>query len=457
MSTHVYANGREIACQAADGIASPAFPDPCWTPPPPPAGPVVIPYANTARSKTLKNGSCTVFIGGKPVALENSYFSTSTGDEPATHALSKGVMSGVIQGKAYFRSHSMDVMIEGKGVARHLDLMTHNHGGALGNTPPAPYISRAWKEDDNCKSDRERAEAECNTQDKLTPQNCGGLLSTPKVAAKKLKAIAKRLADDPEARAKVDAVLAEMQTGIGKPQAGMISTAARYAGEVRDIIDAIKKDKSLNQSTLKEITQLISNNDGKRAALNAALATLDECLLARKCKLVPYQVNGKATVDGKTRKVSSAKNGGCCPGQTGHHLITDQMVKGGTCSVYDKDTNPTGLYRTETALTVCVEGENQYHGTHGLVHAKLGDAISRLEMKKTRESPDGMMSLDEAIDVAAESHSEAFPRSKCSEECIKAQLRDYYGTTCPNARFAAVDKYGRLRKPANGGGQSTGR
>jgi len=28
MPTHVYANGREIACQAADGIASPAFPEP---------------------------------------------------------------------------------------------------------------------------------------------------------------------------------------------------------------------------------------------------------------------------------------------------------------------------------------------------------------------------------------------------------------------------------------------
>jgi len=291
-----------------------------------------------------------------------------------------------------------------------------------------------------------RPKTECGTEDKLSSKNCKGLLNTPKSVAKKLRAIAKRISSDPEARAKVDAVLSEMQVSGGKTKAGRISAAARHAGDVRNIIDAIKKDKNLKRQSLKEITKLISDNNGKRAALNAALAALDDCLLARKCKLVPYKIDGESQQGKDRQPLSAANNGGCCPGQTGHHLITDQMVTSGTCKPSHAKNNPQG-YHKDTAPTVCVEGENQYHGTHGLIHAKLGKTILRLERNRKSKSPDGRMSLDEAIDAAAESHSEAFPRSKCSEKCIKAQLRDYYGKSCPGARFATVNKYGSLIKP----------
>jgi len=457
MPTHVYANGLEITCKAADGVASPAFPDPCWSPPPPPAGPVVIPYSNTARPNSLKNGSCTVFIGGQPVALaDQSYFSTSTGNEPATPGLSKGVMSGVIKGKAYFRSWSMNVKIEGMGVARHLDIMTHNHGSGLGNTPPAPYISRAWRGDNDCNADRERAESECGTDDKLTSRHCKGLLSAPKKDAKKVREIAKRLANDPQASAKVDDLIArmddtlvELQTSAGKNQAGQLSSAARQASEVRDIIAAIKHDKSLTQHSIAEIAKIIANaKGGTRAALNAALASLDKCLLARKCKLVPYKIDGQTTVGQETFPLSASDQGGCCPGQTGHHLITDKMVTGGTCPPYDALDNPNG-YHKDAAPTVCVEGENQYHGTHGLIHAKLGEAISRQKKIKNKVQ-NGTMELDTAITAAAESHSAAFPRSGCSEKCIKAQLYDYYQKACPGARFVVVDRHGRQNKPMAG-------
>jgi len=76
----VFANGLEVACKVADGKSVACFPDPCWSPPGPLAGPVVIPYPNTAFAKDLANGSKTVFISGKPVAQKNkSYFKTSTG------------------------------------------------------------------------------------------------------------------------------------------------------------------------------------------------------------------------------------------------------------------------------------------------------------------------------------------------------------------------------------------
>lgn len=64
MSNNVYVKGRKIACKAADGKSVAAFPDVCLSPPSPPAGPVPIPYPNTAFAKDTQNGSKTVKIAG---------------------------------------------------------------------------------------------------------------------------------------------------------------------------------------------------------------------------------------------------------------------------------------------------------------------------------------------------------------------------------------------------------
>ncbi|MDH0868136.1 DUF4150 domain-containing protein [Mitsuaria sp. GD03876] len=126
METHVYANDNEICSKAADGKAV-AGPDPCWSPPAPAAGPVVIPYTNTAFAKNLANGSSTVFICGTPLALKDkSYLEKSTGNEPATSAFQKGVATGVIKGKAYFVDWSADVKVEGLNVCRNVDPTWHN-------------------------------------------------------------------------------------------------------------------------------------------------------------------------------------------------------------------------------------------------------------------------------------------------------------------------------------------
>jgi Domain of unknown function (DUF4150) len=126
METHVYANNKEICSKAADGKAT-AGPDPCWSPPAPSAGPVVIPYSNTAFARELGNGSQTVFICGTPLALKNqSYLANSVGNEAATQAFAKGVSTGVIKGKAYFVDWSPDVKVEGMNVCRHTDPTWHN-------------------------------------------------------------------------------------------------------------------------------------------------------------------------------------------------------------------------------------------------------------------------------------------------------------------------------------------
>lgn len=128
MQTHVYANDNEICSQAADG-KSVAGPDVCWSPPGPGAGPVPLPYVNTAFATDLTNGSVTVFVCHTPVALRDvSWLADSVGNEPATRNFGMGLSSRTIKGKAYFVSWSQDVKVEGLNVCRHVDPMTHNHG-----------------------------------------------------------------------------------------------------------------------------------------------------------------------------------------------------------------------------------------------------------------------------------------------------------------------------------------
>lgn len=162
MRTHVYANDQEIACKAvgSDGTSPNAFPDPCWSPPAPSAGPIVVPYPNTCEATHISNGSVTVFICGKEIAQEDkSYFSQSTGNEGATRAFNKGVATGVITGKAYFTQWSSDVLVEGYGVPRHMDLVTHNHGSMPANTPTFPYLSGWFGRD--CGTEKSRIERAC--------------------------------------------------------------------------------------------------------------------------------------------------------------------------------------------------------------------------------------------------------------------------------------------------------
>lgn len=144
MANQVYANMMEVSCKAASGMSICAFPDVCFTPPQTPATPpgVPIPYPNTGMASDTASGSTSVKISGKEVMLKNkSHFKKSMGDE-AGCAPKKGVITSKNMGKVYFTKWSMDVKVEGENVVRMLDLTTHNHGSAPGNTPPFPYIDK---------------------------------------------------------------------------------------------------------------------------------------------------------------------------------------------------------------------------------------------------------------------------------------------------------------------------
>ena len=141
MSNQVYANMMEVSCKAAAGKSICAFPDVCMTPPMTPATPpgVPIPYPNTGMASDTSDGSSSVKISGQEVMLKDkSYFKKSMGDE-AGCAPKKGVITSKNMGKVYFTMWSMDVKVEGENVVRMMDLTTHNHASAPGNSPPFPY------------------------------------------------------------------------------------------------------------------------------------------------------------------------------------------------------------------------------------------------------------------------------------------------------------------------------
>jgi hypothetical protein len=176
MSHKVFANTREISSRSGSGKAACAFPDVCFTPPPPPGLP--IPYPNTGVDSDTSNGSRSVRIARREAMLKNkSYFKTSTGDE-AGCAPKKGVITSRIKGKVYFNAWSMDVKVEGENVVRHMDLTTHNHGSFPGNTTTWPYLSnQSPKKDETCGEEHDRQKTACQGVD--DPCGCVGEDSKP--------------------------------------------------------------------------------------------------------------------------------------------------------------------------------------------------------------------------------------------------------------------------------------
>ena len=173
MANKVFANGREIACKAANGKSICAFPDVCFTPPQTPATPpgVPLPYPNTAMASDTTEGSKNVKISDKEVMLKNtSSLKTSVGNE-AGAAPKKGLATSTNRGKAYFSSWSFDVKIEDENVVRHLDMTTHNHASDTGNTLPWIYAdSMAMTQIAECQQDAANAESACSDSD--PPDKC---------------------------------------------------------------------------------------------------------------------------------------------------------------------------------------------------------------------------------------------------------------------------------------------
>lgn len=131
----------------------------------------------------------------------------------------------------------------------------------------------------------------------------------------------------------------------------------------------------------------------------------NDCITARRCQLVPHNQTGSA---------AAMKGKGCCPGQTGHHLLPEAM--------FDHCKNYNGSQHAN-APTMCVEGANNSLGSHGKAHKSL---LNVLDDKHRTVPFGGNMKKSSAIDAGVESVRKTFPESRCSEACLKAQLKDFY-------------------------------
>ena len=530
MANEVFVNDLEVACKAADGVSSVAI-NPCMITLCPPPAPVIIPLLNTAHAKNTTKGSKTVFISRKEVILKDkSYIKSSEGDDAAK--CKKGIITGAKNGKAYFRSWSMNVKIEGYNVCRHTDKITHNHGSEPGNTGAWVYLDDAALKD-NCQKEKDKMDTACGISDdeqenyqkkkkrindrKIAKgkkpykkrdktwkdKHCMGHLIAPGSVEgidKKLKDIEKGMKeyiedikdDIPSSvadKAIDDALSIDSALSCSRLRFPWLIAACKigtiaYAGYegakgILDVIESIEKVKDQAKTVKKlkeeldtysegmkskeEIQKEIDQNKGQKDLANAQdkMAEAEPCLKARKCMLVPYKRQAEEDKDKNKRLKDNKPTGkgkqdflgkspfelknkyGCCPGQTGHHLLPTAWAKS-TCPNYKESKAP----------VVCAEGTSHSNGgSHDRLHTSLDKGLDTyvrggpkregvtfkvtIEKETTTKNlnrlgktyskvKDALLTKDEAITLAADSHAETFPNSKCSPKCIKAQLEDFY-------------------------------
>lgn len=414
MGTNVYANNNEISSKAAKGKSSASFPDPCWSPPPPPTGPIVIPYPNTAKAKTLKKGTRTVVIKGTMVAKKDiSYFAKSSGNEPATKVFQKGFLTRTIKGKAYYIVWSQNVKFEGKGVARHNDKMTHNHGSMMGNTPPNGYMDMSDAVREKCEDQLTKVYNECedesvtekgempNSPSDWMAKHCEKLQNKPSYPATRDKLNEwKKAGNKAERIASNDAL---KQTIANYNRDNIVSIGSK----AQDLISSMSSKSTKNAVPSNKMTIIMSD-----------LASKNPCITARRCILRTYS---------ETESPEGGK--GCCPGQTGHHLIPAAV--GCQCNNYNNSDAP----------TICAEGVSNVHGSHGNLHQSLDNSVKRYK-KKSKQ-----ISYPKMRNMCINSAMISFPDSGCTKECFEAQLDKYYEEKCTNT---SLDP-----KSGKGGGSNT--
>jgi len=144
----VFANGLEVSGKATPNKTIAAMPDVCLSPPPPPAGPVPLPYPMTGMASDTTDGCTSVIVKGKEAGKKNSTkYSKTMGNEPATNSFGANILTHKLSGSLKFAAYSFDVIFEGGGACRFGDLTTQNHmnvgGGSVstsiaGLSPPSP-------------------------------------------------------------------------------------------------------------------------------------------------------------------------------------------------------------------------------------------------------------------------------------------------------------------------------
>ena len=140
----VFANGLEVSGKATPNKTIAAMPDVCLSPPPPPAGPVPLPYPMTGMASDTTDGCTSVIVKGKEAGKKNSTkYSKTMGNEPATNSFGANILTHKLSSSLKFAAYSFDVIFEGGGACRFGDLTTQNHMNVGGGSVSANIGSPA--------------------------------------------------------------------------------------------------------------------------------------------------------------------------------------------------------------------------------------------------------------------------------------------------------------------------
>jgi len=233
---------------------------------------------------------------------------------------------------------------------------------------------------------------------------------------------------------------------VGQHLSGL---AAEFTKQIDNQIEAVKKQLGdLKTRLVNEVKMFekMKAGDLDKAAyekLQTNAAAKNSCLEARKCNLVPY-------TDSESKNM--AKIDGCCPGQTGHHVVPGSTMRGSITvkkgDIYHTDSGEAKTatedmaskkrkkhknekdclkYSHKGAPTVCVEGTSQHDcdTSHGNCHNCTADGLRVLYKVKKKD-----VTLEDAIETVSQKHVEANSKSNCTKKCIKAQLTKHYTDQC---------------------------
>lgn len=201
-----------------------------------------------------------------------------------------------------------------------------------------------------------------------------------------------------------------------------ISKAREEIIKTRDLIEQYREKTGPDKGSMKG--QALASDIMYEAAETSP------CITARRCSLVPY---------GETNYPKSANGLGCCPGQSGHHILPNAMFDG--CPGYNAD----------EALTICVEGVTNSHGSHRVIHENLKKILAgTLKPDGTPLLAGDPMPLQDAIDAGMISVDRSFPFSECDPLCIQKQLRESYrkyADCLPKSHSGAAGSGSKKAKP----------
>jgi len=218
--------------------------------------------------------------------------------------------------------------------------------------------------------------------------------------------------------------------------ADLFSTAKKLAVLAGDkgkaALDALEKINNIGEKTKDILESYKKEPHRAHADAMSLIAQLDPCLRARKCLLVPYKnaasdgskdeeesarrtaASGtKTTVKSSKAKSQAKHGGGCCPGQTGHHILPNAMVEDAGCPGYDYKNAP----------TICLEGAKNgpTHGSHGMAHDRLKQAMDIYKHETGKDKLSYEDAKKRAIDAVQKAGA-----IQCERKCLEAQLDAHY-------------------------------